>query len=278
MRNPTRLPRFLSLALAVAILPSLAFASGDLVIFAQGATQGAIQGESIVQFHENWIDVFSFSHGVSVPTGANGVPTGPAVTTPLSVMGKFDRSTIQMFRAQANQELFTNFTMEWVDASTGGALFRYNLTNARLIDAFESGSAGGDDAPIISMSFNYSQITIHDLAQGTSMTYNWNQGSSASPPESVAGKGILLTPSPNPTHGQTEFRFSLPADSNATLELYDVRGRRVREVYKGRTSNDDTIVAWDGTDDSGMRVAQGIYLARLVYPGREITQRITVLR
>jgi hypothetical protein len=91
-------------------------------------------------------------------------------------------------------------------------------------------------------------------------------------------KGILLTPAPNPTHGQTEFRFSLPADSNAKLELFDLRGHRVREVFNGATSSENTVAVWDGNDDGGMRVAQGIYIARLVYPGREVTQRITVLR
>ncbi len=277
MRHQTRLFAFLSLVLLFAILPGAAAASGDLAIFAQGATQGVIQGASTARAHENWIDVFSFSHGVSVPTGAGGAPTGPAVTSPLSVMGKFDRSTIKLFRAQANQELFTTLKMEWIDAGTGEILFRYELANARLIDAQESGSSGGDNAPIISMSFNYSAITITDVVQGTTMTYNWNPASAATPPESLA-KGILLKPAPNPTYGQTEFRFSLPADSNATLELFDVRGRRVREVYNGMTSTKDTVAVWDGNDEHGIRVAQGIYIARLVYPGREVTQRITVLR
>lgn len=246
MRHQTRLLAFLPLVLALLIFPGLALAGGDLVIFAQGATQGVIQGTSTIQAHENWIEVFSFSHGVSVPTGAGGAPTGPAVTSPLSVMGKFDRSTVKLFRAQANQELFTTLKMEWIDAGTGQILFRYELANARLIDAQESGSSGGDSAPTLSMSFNYSQITITDVALGTSMTYNWNPSSAATPPESLA-KGILLKPAPNPTYGQTEFRFSLPADSNATLELFDLRGHRVREVYNGMTSTDDTVAVWTET-------------------------------
>lgn len=276
MRHPTRLFAFLPLALVLLVLPGAAKAGGELVIYAEGANQGIILGSSTEPTHRNWIDVFSFAHGVSVPTGAGGAPTGPAITSPLNIMTSFDRSTVKLFKAQADQELFAMFKMEWVDAATGDVLFRYELDNARLIDAQESGSAGGN-APTISMSFNYSAITITDVVQRTSVTYNWNPSSAATPPESLA-KGILLTPAPNPTHGQTEFRFSLPADSNAKLELFDVRGHRVREVYNGETSSDDTVAVWDGTDDRGMRVAQGIYIARLVYPGREVTQRITVLR
>lgn len=277
MRHPTRSLAFLPLALALLVLPVAASAGGLLLIHATGSAQGVILGTSTEANHRNWIDVFSFSHGVSVPTGAGGVPTGPAITTPLSIMTMFDRSTIKLFKAQADQELFTEFKMEWVDAATGDVLFRYELANARVIDAQESGSTGGYNAPSVSMSLHYSAITITDVVEGDSVTYNWNPSSAATPPESVA-KGILLTPAPNPTHGQTEFRFSLPADSNAKLELFDLRGHRVREVFNGATSSENTVAVWDGNDDGGMRVAQGIYIARLVYPGREVTQRITVLR
>ncbi len=44
------------------------------------------------------------------------------------------------------------------------------------------------------------------------------------------------------------------------------------------TVNESTVAVWDGTNEDGMRVAQGVYMARLTYPGHEYTQRITVLR
>lgn len=60
------------------------------------------------------------------------------------------------------------------------------------------------------------------------MTYDWTPGAAAAP--EPAAKGILLPATPNPTRGLTEFRFKLPADSDARLTLCDLRGQRVREL------------------------------------------------
>lgn len=276
MRHRNILLTGLALTFALLALPTAARAAGLLVIRAVGSSQGNILGTSTLQGHENWIEAFSFSHGVSVPIGANGLPTGAPQTFPLSMMCRFDRSTIKLLTAQTNLELFSEFRLEWVDSITEDTLIRYELFNGRLVDAQESGSSGGDSTPILSLSFVYSRIEITDLTLGTTMSYDWNSAP-ASAPETVA-KGILLSPAPNPTYGQTEFRFSLPADSNAQLSLYDLRGHLVRNLYSGWTSTEPTVATWDGTDDGGRKVAQGMYVARLKYPGREVTQRVTVLR
>lgn len=267
---------FVTVALAALLaLPGAAFAA-DLVLQAAGATQGSIAGTSTIQGHENWITVYSFSHGVSVPVGIGGAPSGPAETSPATLMTSFDRSTVKLMRALANNENLTTWKMEWLDSGTHQVLIRYELQNAHVINVSESGSTGGDTYPTVSLSFAYSRILITDVVQGTTVQYDWNPVSSQAP--QVAAKSILLTPSPNPTQGQTEFRFTLPAASDARLTLFDLRGHRVREVFDGRTADEATVAVWDGTDDSGQRVAQGMYIARLTYPGREVTQRITVLR
>jgi type VI secretion system Hcp family effector len=273
-----KLPQLLVLVATMLALPSLAFGALHLVIQATGSNQGTILGESTVPGYENAIDLTSFSHSVYVPSGANGVPSGPASVSDLSVSALFDRATVSLLQAMSTNESFSSFKMELVD-DLGGAkmpmvLLQYELQGGYLSSISESGSGG--QQPAVSYSFSYNRVTITDPAEGTSAVYYWTPPSSSSP--ETANKGILLTTTPNPTHGQTEFRFSLPADSNAQLTLYDIRGYRVRDLHSGWTSSEPTVAVWDGTDDRGMKVAQGVYVARLIYPGREVTQRITVLR
>lgn len=276
MRTPSPRPFVPLVVAALLAMPVAASAAADLVLQVTGATQGSIAGTSTIQGHENWIELYSFSHGVSVPIGVNGAPSGPAETSPVTVMASFDRSTVKLMRALANNENLSTWKMEWLDAGTRQVLIRYELQNGHVVSIDESGSTGGGTYPTVSLSFAYSRILITDVVQNTTTQYDWNPVSSQAP--EVAAKGILLTPSPNPTQGQTEFRFTLPADSDAELALYDLRGHRVRELYSGRTSAEPTVATWDGTDDGGRRVAQGMYVARLTYPGREVTQRLTVLR
>jgi hypothetical protein len=190
----------------------------------------------------------------------------------------WDQATLNLFQAQATGAPFQTVTVEVIEDFTAKmpmAVVRFVLQDAHIA-ALSYGFVDGSGYFDVHMNLSFSQVTITDLAAGTSATYAWNPFSSATPP--AEDKGIVLSPSPNPTYGQTEFRFALPADSNARLELFDLRGARVRELYNGRTSGESTVAVWDGTDDGGRRVAQGVYMARLSYPGREVTQRITVLR
>ena len=272
----TRLPHPIATVAMAALLavPGLAVAD-DIVLEIVGATQGTILGTSTIHGRENWILPLSFQHGVTVPVGPNGAPSGAPLTSPVTLNMLFDRSTVKLMRAQANAENLTGWRLEWLDGVTGQVLIRYDLQNAHVIDVSEAGAAGSDD-PMVSLSFAYSRVIITDLVNATNAQYDWNPASSNAP--QIAAKGVLLAPSPNPTQGPAEFRFTLPADSDARLTLFDVRGHRVRELFDGRTSAEPTVATWDGTDDSGRRVAQGMYIARLTYPGREVTQRITVMR
>ncbi|MBM4131906.1 hypothetical protein FJ250_12920, partial [bacterium] len=202
---------------------------------------------------------------------------GPARTTPLTITTALDRATVRLLASQAAQEGFTALRLDWVDLSPSGETqvhLRFELIGAFLAEYSQSAATGGE--PYYNLSFSYATIMIQDFVEGTVAVYDWNPFPSAAP-QTVA-KGLLLSPTPNPTQGPAEFRFSLPADSNAVLALYDLRGHRVRDLHNGFTPAGGATVAWDGTDNGGRRVAQGVYVARLTSPGLEVTERLTVLR
>ena len=265
-----------ALTLALLVFPSMSFGATHLLLQATGSFQGPIPGNSTVPGYVDAITVTSFQHSVGLPAGVNGVPVGDPYVSELTITTGFDPATVRMMQALATQESFLSFQLELIDdglAKMPMVVYRIELIGG-YVTAISESSGGG--LPSVSMSFSYSQITITDVAEGTSVTYYWTPPSTTTPND--LSKGIQLTPTPNPTYGQTEFRFSLPADSNADLTLYDLRGYEVRKLHSGWTSSESTVMVWDGTDDSGMRVAQGVYLVRLSYPGHEVTQRITVLR
>lgn len=278
MNFPTRSLRHLALAAALLVLPGQALAVTKLAMRVLDSGGNPIAGDSTIPGYAGWIDVTSIQHAVSVPIGANGQPSGAAQPSALFLSTTWDQATLSLFQAQSNGATFQSLTADVIDDPTAKmpmTLIRFVLEDAN-IQSLSYGFVDGGGYFDVSMTLSFSQITISDLVAGTSATYSWNPFSTSTPP--IEDKGIVLTPSPNPTPGQTEFRFALPADSNARLELFDLRGYRVRELYSGLTSSESTVAVWDGTNDDGQRVAQGVYMVRLSYPGREITQRITVLR
>ncbi len=70
--------------------------------------------------------------------------------------------------------------------------------------------------------------------------------------------------SPNPSHGNTSLRFTLPERAVAELTVHDVHGRLVRHLRSGVRGEGWHEVTWSGRDREGKDVGSGVYFARLV--------------
>ncbi len=68
---------------------------------------------------------------------------------------------------------------------------------------------------------------------------------------------------PNPFNPSTTIRFGLPQASNVTLRLYDALGREVATVLNEQRPAGYVQVVWNGTNNSGARVASGVYFYRI---------------
>jgi hypothetical protein len=91
--------------------------------------------------------------------------------------------------------------------------------------------------------------------------------------------GIGLAPAtPNPFTKHTALNFSLPQEANVTLAIYNVNGQRVRTLQDGTVSAGQHSVTWDGLDDTGSRVARGVYFARMETADFSATEKIVMLR
>jgi hypothetical protein len=70
---------------------------------------------------------------------------------------------------------------------------------------------------------------------------------------------MALTAAPNPFDRATQIEFSLPAAGETRVMVYDVAGRRVRELHSGWLPSGRHTISWDGREDSGRPVAAGAY-------------------
>lgn len=66
-----------------------------------------------------------------------------------------------------------------------------------------------------------------------------------------------------------------PAD--VRLAVYDAAGSLVRTLVSGRLTPGERSAAWDRTDNSGRRVADGTYFYRLVVDGRSLSGKAIIL-
>jgi subtilase family serine protease len=83
---------------------------------------------------------------------------------------------------------------------------------------------------------------------------------------------------PNPFNAHTTIRYDLPRAGVVHLALFDLRGRRVRQLLSGEMPPGFHAVEWDGCDDEGQVVASGVYFCRLDSGmGRE-TRKLTFVK
>ncbi|MEE9442416.1 MAG: S8 family serine peptidase [candidate division Zixibacteria bacterium] len=68
---------------------------------------------------------------------------------------------------------------------------------------------------------------------------------------------------PNPFNPETAIQFVLKSTQHATLDVYNIIGQNVRNLYDEIALAGEHNVIWDGKDNNGQRVASGVYFYRL---------------
>ncbi len=97
----------------------------------------------------------------------------------------------------------------------------------------------------------------------------------AGAPRSEREPPPLGLPYPNPSAGAVRVMVELPTEARGRLWALDLRGRRVREWPLAGGAR---LLAWDGLDGRGQRVAAGLYLFHLEEAGgRRATRKVVVL-
>ncbi len=87
------------------------------------------------------------------------------------------------------------------------------------------------------------------------------------------GESLALHVSPNPVAEDLVLRFSLAKAQSVVLGVFTVEGRRVRTLQRGTMAEGSHQVSWDGRDEAGRPVADGMYFARLETPqGSRVTR------
>jgi subtilisin family serine protease len=83
---------------------------------------------------------------------------------------------------------------------------------------------------------------------------------------------------PNPGPGPAVLRFSLPRAAPVGLAVFDLSGRRVRELVREELPAGRHTARWDGRDAAGRAVASGCYFVRLEGAGAVATGKFLVVR
>jgi hypothetical protein len=81
---------------------------------------------------------------------------------------------------------------------------------------------------------------------------------------------------PNPFNPETTIIYQLSASAEVGLAVYNIMGKKVRQLVKSKQSIGEHRVLWDGADDKGKYIASGLYIYRLK-AGRVVESKKMIL-
>jgi len=83
---------------------------------------------------------------------------------------------------------------------------------------------------------------------------------------------------PNPFSDLITIQYQIPESDFVIVRVYNMFGQLVTFASTGLGFTGENEVFWDGRDDGGNRVADGIYLVRFTYRDQNITRRVILSR
>lgn len=90
--------------------------------------------------------------------------------------------------------------------------------------------------------------------------------------------GLRLHALPNPVVGRTELSYTLAEAGSVALAIFDLSGRRIRQLVDEQSAAGVHHTLWDGLDQAGRAVPAGTYLLRASTARGSSAARLVVVR
>lgn len=172
----------------------------------------------------------------------------------------------------------------------------YPEIGANYIYAFEGGPIGGQaylyhgvaattvETPsyrTLYFSFDFSQLTnpAHRAEWIDDLLEWWEIGPvSNEDPSTPAPVSGITNVYPNPFNPSTTVSYTLSKAAPVKIEIFNIKGQKVKELINEEKSAGMHTVAWDGTDKHNSGVASGVYYIRFSAPEHSQTRKITMIK
>ncbi len=83
---------------------------------------------------------------------------------------------------------------------------------------------------------------------------------------------------PNPFNPSTTIKYSVAQEADVTIDIYNIRGQKVRNLVKERKSAASHNVIWNGKSDDGRNLSSGVYFCRMNAAGKNYTSKLLMLK
>ncbi|MCB5271291.1 MAG: T9SS type A sorting domain-containing protein [Candidatus Cloacimonetes bacterium] len=89
---------------------------------------------------------------------------------------------------------------------------------------------------------------------------------------------LQLSNYPNPFNPSTTISYSVPANADIRLEIYNAKGQLVNALVNEYKEQGKYQIVWSGKDKNGNLVSSGIYFSRVASGGKSLTRKMLLMK
>jgi len=83
---------------------------------------------------------------------------------------------------------------------------------------------------------------------------------------------------PNPFNPETTVQYSLHKADRVEIEIYNIKGQKVKTLINEQQNAGHYQVSWQGKDSNGKSVASGMYFCRLKTTSKTLTRKMMLIK
>lgn len=83
---------------------------------------------------------------------------------------------------------------------------------------------------------------------------------------------------PIPVVQNLVLEYALPKTQHVKIIIYDILGRKIKELIDGKVCSGEHKITWDKTDNKNQKVAAGVYFCRLETGKTGIIKKVVLLK
>ena len=246
-------------------------ANGDWVVLVwyDGAKLQAAYYEE--EGYEGWVDQPEIAISISGNGGATWSDIRYINANPLDAVvdpaGHFEGNYAPEFEGMIPVNISLGDELEILSNVPGN---RHAKLHFVFMDDTDYGSAAGqttNGGTLTSSSLRYAAIDI-----------NFE--------ESVSSDDITVTPTlellgqnyPNPFNPTTTISYNMVEAGNVSIEVFNIKGQKVKTLINEETIAGDHTIVWDGTDNNSHKVSSGMYFYKMKSSNYTSTKKMILMK
>jgi len=96
--------------------------------------------------------------------------------------------------------------------------------------------------------------------------------------ETLPQRSILARNYPNPFNSETMIEFNLPDGGATSVQIFDITGRKVAELFNGYLGAGINKLRWNGKDDKGHNLSSGVYFYKVTMGEKSAVGRMLTIQ